>query len=87
MGPRLSNWSLSPIDRYSDNDRSKEELSPAWIEDKETTYFLFSGQGDLPDYTCTEKLLRGQKGMVHHPIIGGVNLPISLCAGIHLGNK
>ena len=25
-----------------DDGRSKEELSPAWIKDKETTYFSFS---------------------------------------------
>ena len=36
--------------------------------------------GDLPDYTCAEKLLGGQKGGGGHPIVSDVNLPIGLFA-------
>ena len=36
------------------------------------------GQGDLPDYTCAERLLEGQKG-------SDVNLLLDLFAGILLG--
>ena len=47
MGPRLSSWNMSSVDRHPKINimagarRSKEEL-PALIEDKETTYFSFS---------------------------------------------
>ena len=44
-GPRLSSWSLSPVDRYSKMKiiaGAKEELSPAQKKDRETTYFSFS---------------------------------------------
>ena len=43
------------------------------------------GQGDLPDYTCAERLLECQKGMGRHHIVGEVNLPIGLFARIQLG--
>ena len=34
-----------------------------------------TSQGDLPDYTCAEKLLGGQKGRVHHLKVSDVNFP------------
>ena len=44
-----------------DDGRSKEELHPAWVKDKETTYFSFLGQGDLWNYTRAESFLRGRR--------------------------
>ena len=63
-------------------DEEEEGLSPAqgWAHISHS-----QGQGDLPDYTCTERLLEGQKGRGRHPIVGDVKLPIGLFAGIHLG--
>ena len=67
-----------------DNSRSREELRPAWIRDKETTYFLFLRSRRPPRLHVCRKAPRGQKGRGHHPIIGGVNLPIGLCTRIHI---
>ena len=85
MGPRLSSWSLSPVDRYSKIAGAREELSPAQIRDKRPHFPHSQSQGDLPDYTCAERLLSGQKGRGRHPIVGDVNLPIGLFIRIHLG--
>ena len=72
MGPRLNSWSLSPVDRYS-KIRGGAEPYP----DKRPHISHSQGQGDLPYYTCTKKLLGGQKG-------SDVNLPIGLFIRTHL---
>jgi len=40
MGPRLSSWILSPVDRYSKTPRVREELSSAKIRDLKNHIFL-----------------------------------------------
>ena len=66
MGASLSSWNLSreQIFQDKDNGRSKEELSPAWRENKETTYFSFLRSRRSPrlhkDF-CAKRLLRGQR--------------------------
>ena len=67
-----------------DNSRREEKLSSAQIKDKQATFSHSQGKGDLPTYTCAEMFLQGQKGRVHHPTVGDVNLPISLFSRIHL---
>ena len=39
---------------------------------------LKNGQDYLPNYTCAERLLGGQKGRGCRPIVGDVNLAIGL---------
>lgn len=56
MGLRLSHWNLSPVDKgYG---KSEEELRPAWIPDKETTYLSFLGGLGYP---WVENLLGGSE--------------------------
>ena len=38
----------------------REEAGPCSDRRQETTYFSFSKSRDLPNYTCSEKLLGGQ---------------------------
>ena len=47
----------------------------------QTTYFSFSKSGDLPDYTCIENVLGGQRGM----ILTNARLPTGLFGRIRLG--
>lgn len=67
-----------------DNGRSKEELSPAWIKDKETTYFSFLRSRRPPELTCTERFLGGQRrdGATDHSTF--FQLSRNLHARIHL---
>ena len=61
MGPGLSSWSSSPVDRNSVTAGAREELSPAQIRDKRPHIPQSQSRGDLPNYTCAERLLGGQK--------------------------
>ena len=85
MGPSLNSWCFSPVDRYSKIAGVREEMSPDQIRDKRPHIPHSRSQGDLPDYTCTERLLEGQKGRRCHLIAGDVNLLLGLFARIHLG--
>ena len=64
MGPRLSTWSLSPVDRYSKMKTiaggRRSWALPRW-EIKRPHIPHSPSQGELPDYTHTERLLEGQK--------------------------
>ena len=40
MGPGLSSWSLSPVDRYSKIAGAREELSPAQIKDRNRIFLI-----------------------------------------------
>ena len=44
-----------------------------WLGSAQTTYMSFLKSGDLPDYTCAEKLHGGQRGVMpryaHYPYI------------------
>ena len=43
MGPRLSKYNLFLVDRYledKDYSRSKEELHPAWIKDRDHLFLI-----------------------------------------------
>ena len=82
MGPRLSSWSLPPVDRYS---KVKDELSPAPTKDKETTYFLFSRSRRPSQLRMHRKAPQGSKREGAPPIGGDVNLPIGLFTRLHLG--
>ena len=61
MGPRLRIQSLSSMDRHSKTAGVGEEMSPVQMRDKTPHVPLSKSQGGLPNYTCTEKLLEGQK--------------------------
>ena len=64
MGPRMSCWSLSPLDRYSKTKkktRSREELSPAQIRDKETIYFPVLGSERTSQLHMHRKAPQGVK--------------------------
>ena len=50
------------VNRYSKIAGAREELSPAQIRDKRPHIPPSRSQGDLPNYTCAERLLGGQKG-------------------------
>lgn len=39
--------------------RSKEELSPYWIEDRDHLFCILEVQETFTDYTCSEKFLPG----------------------------
>ena len=63
MGSWLSSWSLSPVDRCSKIIAGvREEQSSAQKRDKRPHTPHSRSQGGLPDYTCVEMLLGGQKG-------------------------
>ena len=59
-GPQAEQLELSSVDRYSKIAGAREEVSPTQIKDRDHISHS-QGQGDLPDYTCAERLLRGQK--------------------------
>lgn len=71
--PRLN--SFSPMDRSSKVAGAREELSPAQIRYKRPHIPQSPSQGDLPDYTCTERLLGGQKGRECHFKANDANYP------------
>ena len=50
-----------------------EEVGP--YPDKRPHIPTSQSQGDLPDYTCAERLLGGGKGRGHHPTVSDVNFP------------
>ena len=86
MGSWLSSWSLSPVDRCSKIIAGvREEQSSAQKRDKRPHTPHSRSQGGLPDYTCVEMLLGGQKGRGYHPVVGDANLLIGLFAKIPLG--
>ena len=60
-GPKLSSQSLSSVNPYSKIAGGRKELSSAQIRDKRPHTPHSPSQRNL-DYTCTEKLLGGQKG-------------------------
>ena len=65
---------------------SKEGLSPAWAKDQEVTYFPSSGSG-RPQLHMHRETLLGRKGRSHQTLVCLDNLPITLCSGMHLGQK
>ena len=74
----------------------REELSPAQIRGKRPHIPQSPSQGDLPDYTGTEKLLGGQKGRECHFNANDANYPqasslepilAKRCAPVHGGNS
>ena len=67
------NWGLSPPDTSRKKLMAGAEL--CWSKEINDHIYHSWGQGDLPNCTCTERLLRGQKGRGCYPIIGAVNLP------------
>ena len=77
--------SFSPVDRNSITAESWRRLDPVQIKDKRPHIPHSRSQGDLPDYTCTERLIESQKWEGVPPIVSDVNLPIGLFPRIHLG--
>ena len=54
-----------PVDRYFKMRMAgqlSEEAGPCPDRREQIPYFSFSMSRDLPDYTCAERVLRGQKG-------------------------
>ena len=58
----------------------KEKAGPCPDRREETTYFSFSRSRDFPDYADIERLLGGQRGVIHD-----AKLPTGLFGRIHLG--
>ena len=83
MGPRLSCWSSSPVDRCPKIAGVREELESC--PDKRPHIPHSQSLGKLPDYTCAERLLEVEKGRGHHAIAADVNPPIGLFTRLHLG--
>ena len=54
-------------------------LGPAQIRDKRPHIPNSQSQGDLPDYTCTERFLGSQKRRGCHLIVSGVNYEDTIC--------
>ena len=56
-------WAVGVCPLWIDfqNSRREEKLSPAQIRAKETSYFSFLGQRDLPDYKCMKGSLKFKK--------------------------
>ena len=48
MGPRLSIWSLSPVDRYSKIAGARDKLSPAQITDKDHIFLILEVKETFP---------------------------------------
>ena len=63
MSPRLSSWNLSSVNRYT-RIKIMAAARRSWVlsgEKKKGPHISQSwGQGDLPNYTYTERFLRGQ---------------------------
>ena len=76
MGPRLSSWSLC---LWTNSPGWREGGAEPCPDKRQRPHISHSqGQEDLPNYTCTERLLGDQKR-------SDVNLPISLFTRLHLG--
>ena len=62
MGPKLSSWSVYPVNKYSKTkiiaSGLHQQLS---CPDKRQRVHLIFKVEDIPDYICTERLLEGQK--------------------------
>ena len=71
MGPRLSSWGWSPMHRYSKMKIiagvKRRWALPRWEMNRPRIYRSWD-QGDLSNFTGTERLLGGQKGREHHPV-------------------
>ena len=80
QGEQLESVPCGQISQDEEDSRSREELSPVQIREKETTYFSFSRSRDFPDYADIERLLGGQRGVIHD-----AKLPTGLFGRIHLG--
>ena len=74
-GPQAEQLEFVPCGQILQNSRREEKLRPAQVRGKRPHIPHSRRQGDLPDYTCAERLLKGQKGRGCHPIVGDVNLP------------
>ena len=76
MGPRLSSWSLC---LWTNNPGWRGGGAEPCPDKRQRPHISHSqGQEDLPNYTCTERLLGDQKR-------SDVNLPVSLFTRLHLG--
>ena len=52
MGPKLSSWNLSPVDRYF---KSKDGLRPVWIKDRDHAFLIL-------EVKVTPQAMQVQKG-------------------------
>ena len=77
MGLRLSSWGLSPGHRYSKK-KIITGLKWSWTlprKEMNGPHIYYSwDQGDLPNFTCAERLLGGQKGRERYHAVGDANL-------------
>ena len=81
MGPRLSNWNLSPADRYFKMKimagARRSCILLGWKIKRSHSSHPW-GQGDLQNYTCTERFPRDQKREGHQTIAHPGNFPETL---------
>ena len=82
MGPRLSSWSSSPVDKYSKIAGVREELSPAQMKDH--IFIILHVKKTFPTTHMQKSPWRSKReGALAHSSDG--NQPIDLLARIHLG--
>ena len=83
MGPRLSSWGWSPVHRYSKM-KIIAGVKRSWAlprgEMNRPRIYHSWDQGDLLNFTGTKRLLGGQKGREHHPVVGDVYYYRPLCS-------
>ena len=73
MGPRLSKYNLFLVDRYledKDYGRSKEELHPAWIKDRDHLFLILEVKETTHSWKGTPGVRerRGHQTVVYHVI-------------------
>ena len=77
MGPRLSSWSLSPVNRSFKTTRVREELSPAQIKDRDHLYLILKFKETFLTLHVQKAFLKVKRS--------GVNLFIGFFARIQFG--
>ena len=82
MGPRLSSWSSSPVDKYSKIAEVREELSPAQMKDH--IFIILHIKKTFPTTHMQKGSLEVKNGgaLAHS---SDVSQPIGLLARVHLG--
>ena len=61
MGPMLSSWSLSPVDRYSKIAGVREELSLAQIKDRNHIFLILKVKETFPTTHAQKGSLKVKK--------------------------
>ena len=64
MGPRLSSWSLSRVDRYSKIAAAREELSPAQIKERDHIFLILKVKETFPTIYVQRGSLEVKNGVM-----------------------